>query len=340
MQYEDYAVQDFVLDSNFRRWVTDPDDIDDFFWEAFQKDYPGQTDSVHTAKQIVKALSFAEETIEREEYQSSLNILKNRISERKQKSNRIKLFTQWWAKVAAILILPFIAVSLYFFFTHSPIKDNEEKMVQYIVPNGQKSNIILADGTSVWLNSGSKLTYPLTDSPSERKVYLIGEAYFNVTKDKKRPFLVETGDYTVKVYGTSFNVRAYAGQNESETILEEGSISILTPDKQEIKMIPGQRFLLNHDKKYQLSIVNPDMYVCWKDNILKVNNEELQHLIIRLERWYGVKIKVADFEKVKNIRYTLTIKTESFREMLELMKYVTPFTYSIDGEEVTLDYKI
>ena len=95
---------------------------------------------------------------------------------------------------------------------------------------------------------------------------------------------------------------------------------------------------MNEKKKYTITRVNPDLYLSWKDNVLRINKERLQDLIIRMERWYGVNIRVENFEQVKDLRYTLTIKTESLREMLELIRIVTPFHYEINGENLTLKY--
>jgi len=169
-------------------------------------------------------------------------------------------------------------------------------------------------------------------------VHLSGEAFFDVVKDKKHPFQVETSNYTVKVYGTKFNVRAYSDSNESETVLKEGLVSIVTGNNDEVKLLPGQLFSMDENKKVTLAEVNPELYLSWKDNLLKINNERLQDLIIRMERWYSVKIHVKDIEQVKDLRYTLTIKTESLREMLGLMNFVTPLKYEINGENVSLRY--
>lgn len=339
LQYEDYSVQNFVEDKNFRRWVTEPNDSLQFFWNAFQKDFPGKKSDIVQARQIVMALSFTEAPVNPKEYQESLMILKEKILQRRIQKKSIVPFFRWWSKVAAILIIPLIFACFYFFLTGVPSNNNNSRVVKYIVPAGQKSNVILADGTHVWLNSGSTLSYPENNSQSVRKVHLEGEAYFEVTKDTQRPFLVETRDYTVKVHGTHFNVQAYTTSKESEVILAEGSVSVLTPDQREIiKMEPGQRFYSDRNKRCTISNVDPNLYLSWKDNVLSVDNEELQHLIIRMERWYGVKINVVDFERVKNIRYTMTIKTESLREMLSLMNFVTPLTYHINGDKITIKY--
>ncbi|QGY43680.1 DUF4974 domain-containing protein [Maribellus comscasis] len=336
--YNNLGYEDFVEDEKFRKWVFAPDEESQLFWETFIKNNPTKKETIQIARQIVEAIHFEEEPVNREEYIPSLTILKHKIVKQDKPGKNIRLFPNWWNKTAVILLIPFITISIYFYFSR-PNTAQEGQKTQYIVPPGQKSNMILADGTRVWLNSGSTLTCFMGDELN-RKVHLEGEAFFDVTKDKKNPFFVETEKYTVKVYGTSFNVRAFKEQVTSEIILEEGAVSVVTGNNEEIKLKPNQRFYINEENKYQVSAIDPEYYTCWKDNVLRVNNEELQHLIVRLERWYGVSISIPNFEKVKNLRYTLTIKTESCREMLELMRLVTPFTYTINGENITINYDI
>lgn len=337
-KFKNYTVEDFVQDEDFRCWINSPNEILNSFWTNFQKDYPEKSDTIVQASQIVKALFIEERIILPEEYQVSLGQLKTYLDRKSSHINTTKWLSSNWRNVAAVLLLPILAVSIYL-YTSKNLVQSSGQVVQYVVPDGQKSKVILADGTQVWLNSGSTLTVSM-DKNNRRKVQLAGEAYFDVTKDKSIPFLVETRNYSVKVFGTQFNVRDYNDQMESETILKEGSISILTRSRKEIKMAPGQRFFLDKTKKYSVSEVNPEIYMSWKDNVLKINNEKLQDLLVRMEHWYGVKIQVDNFDRVKNLKYTLTIKTESLREMLDLMSYVTPLNYKIEGEEVILKYKI
>ncbi len=337
-KYKNYSIEDFVQDKDFRDWVLSPNEILNSFWINFQKDYPEKYESIHLAVKIVAAIVYEEEQIGQEQYQGSLNYLKNYLTEKSKQKNIISSILYGWSKVAAILIIPILMTCIYLFLDKNYFNQTSGQLIQYIVPEGQKSNLILADGTKVWLNSGTTLTVSGNNLKNERKVQLSGEAYFDVTKNKKVPFLVETKDYTVKVYGTSFNVRAYDYLKSSETTLKEGSISIITDSKKEIKMVPRQRFLLNSEKTYSLSEVDPNLYTSWKDNVLKIDDERLQDLVVRMEHWYGVNIRVNDFNKVKDLRYTLTIKTESLKEMLELMNYAVPFKYKIEGENVILNY--
>ena len=336
-KYIDYQVNDFVEDDDFRKWVVSPNLSQIRFWDNFLKENPSKKEICEQARQIVQTICVEEKEIKPDEYQESLDFLKNYLVQKSQKMNYAKTIFTWWSKVAAVLLIPLVGLGLVYFYVHSQTTP-EPQVVQYMVANGEKSKVILADGTNVWLNSGSKLDYIIDNTSKVRKVHLSGEAFFDVTKNNAKPFLVETKDYTVKVYGTKFNVNSYELDKTSETILEEGAVSILFKNKEEIKIHPGQRFLLNENKRYRISQVDTELYSCWKNSVLRIDNERLEDLLVRLERWYGVKMTVNDFEQVKNLKYTLTIKTESLREMLELMKYVTPFDYQIDGENVFLTY--
>lgn len=335
-KYKNYSVDDFIEDPNFRNWITSPNEILNSFWSNFKRNYPKKLDSIDLARKIVEALVFEEKDFAREEYQDSIDRLKAYLDKKSSVQIKVRWLASNWRKVAAILLLPVIGLSLYL-SAGKPRKEVAGQIIQYIVPEGQKSKVILSDGTQVWLNSGSTLSVSL-DKGENRKVQLSGEAYFDVIKNSKEPFVVNTKSYSVKVFGTKFNVRSYSDQLESETVLKEGSISIISQTQEELKMVPGQRFFLDSDKKRTLSEVDPDVYTSWKENILKIDNERLQNLMVQMEHWYGIKIQIEDFDRVKDLRYTLTIKTESLREMLELMNFVTPLNYKIDGEKVSLNF--
>ncbi|MGV8096098.1 MAG: FecR family protein [Mangrovibacterium sp.] len=330
-KYSDYTVEDFVQDADFRKWVLSDDEIASVFWTDFMKNFPDKKESIELAYQIVEALIIEEKACTEEDYEDSLHFLKEYLSRKIRQRKR----SLWWSRAAAVFLLPLLMAGTYLYLNLRT--DESPQTIRHIVPAGEKSNVVLNDGTSVWLNSGSTLSYE-TNSRHVRKVRLAGEAFFEVVKNPKKPFLVETKNYTVKVYGTQFNVKTYDDMTCSETILKEGIVTIFLEDREAVNLKPGQRFFLNKEKRYEISDVNPDLYLNWKENILKISNEELESLVIRMERWYGVKIQIEDFERVKHLRYTLTIKTESLREMLELMKYVTPFSYEINGENVTLKY--
>ncbi len=339
-KYQDYTVEDFVQDDSFRNWVVSPSAVLNSYWIDFQSKYPEKKSAIELARQIVKSIIVIEEPLDEIEYQASLSFVKDYISNKNFRKSLVSKITEVWSKVAAVILIPVLLAGIYFYANYHFVNQDSGNLIQYIVPEGQKSNLLLADGTKVWLNSGTTLTVAANGYKNVRKVVLSGEAYFEVAKNKSVPFLVETKDFTIKVYGTSFNVSSYNYQKTSEAILKEGVISVVSGSDEEIKMVPGQRLLLNEEKRFNLSEVDPSLYTSWKDNVLKIDNEKLDDLIVRMEHWYGIRIYVDDLDRVKDLRYTLTIKTESLKEMLELMNYVVPFKYKIDGENIYLNYNL
>ena len=157
---------------------------------------------------------------------------------------------------------------------------NEVAFNTMSTPRGGQYQLSLPDGSKVWLNSESSITYPVVFAAQERKVKITGEAYFEVAKDKTKPFRVETGDMEVEVLGTHFNVKAYADEGPTKTSLLEGSVKI---DKQILK--PGQAFMNG-----RIVPTNVDQDVAWKNGIFNFNNQNLSQVMKELARWYDLEI--------------------------------------------------
>ncbi len=236
---------------------------------------------------------------------------------------------------AAAVALILISLSLTLFWISDNFNNSKVKFVTIFAPLGEKSKVQLADGTIVWLNSGSSLKYAADFNRTNRTAVLEGEAYFDVTHDKSNPFFVKTKDVKIKVWGTSFNVRAYNNDNIVETTLEHGSISMQLPNqKKDVFIKPGQQLLFSKSSSsVQLKKVDVDVFTSWKQNILKFDNADFNEIIKKLERWYGVHI-LLDSKMKHSERYTMTIKTESLREVLKRIKITTPISYKIEVDSV------
>jgi len=245
------------------------------------------------------------------------------VSKTRQLYNRI-------SKIAVILLLPLLALSIYLMVNMA------QEPVQYseiVAPKGEKAQFILPDGSSGYLNSGSTLKYAYPFNKN-RIVELTGEGYFNVVHDKNT-FLVETHNMKVEVHGTRFNVCAYNDDAEVITTLEEGSVSVIRDvDGKRVTIEPGQQAIF---KKAGNQIfrkdVDIDLYVSWKDNMLRFQNAPFADVVKKMERWYDVKI-ILDEGLQYTQNYTMTIKTESLREMLDLMIVTTPMRYKIKEDIV------
>ena len=241
-------------------------------------------------------------------------------------------------KYAAVFILAFSLGSLSLYFLN---KSESSKLSSIyntvIVPYGERSQISLYDGTKVWLNSGTKLRYPVVFGHNTREVFIEGEAYFDVAKDTRHPFVVSAGQLKVLVLGTRFNICAYTEDNEFSATLDEGSINAVnTTNGKAIKLNPGEQVVLNREtNRLKNQRVQTELYTSWKESLLKFEDAPFDEVIKKMERWYDVKITVDHTINTKE-RYTMTIKTESLREMLQLVSRTTKMNYEIKENIVLL----
>ncbi len=220
---------------------------------------------------------------------------------------------------------------------------NEENIpstyANVIVPLGSRAHIVLPDSSKVWLNSGAEIRYPAAFDEKSRDVFVRGECYFEVTKNASRQFIVHGKNLKVKVFGTSFNVQENADSESAEVTLLEGKVQVLNRAGSPITMLaPGEQFVLQGDRGMVKRLSNTSSVVSWKDNLLQFEDQPVDEVLDCLGRWYGVDFHV-DSEILNNHRYTFNVKTESLREVLELISVITPIEYSIDGEEVHIKYK-
>ncbi len=201
---------------------------------------------------------------------------------------------------------------------------------------GQKMQMTLPDGTKVWLNSGSKLTYTADFNRSERIVSLEGEAFFDVTKDLSKKFKVKTSDVDIVVKGTSFDISAYNDDQEISVSLLEGKVAITDKaGKHMTDLNPDELAIISRQSmKYTLFKDDANAYRSWTQDQLIFYNEDIYKVAKKLERWYGINIELVNPDEKQ--KYTFSVKTESLRELLELFNKLTPIDYKINGKEVTI----
>jgi len=159
-------------------------------------------------------------------------------------------------------------------------------------PKGGQYQLILSDGTKVWLNAASSITYPTSFKSGERKVSLKGEAYFDVAKNKKQPFKVITDRQELTVLGTQFNINSYDDEPETKTTLLEGSVQISSSNtKQSILLSPGEQSALKENGKIKVSAVNTENAVAWRSGLFQFQDSDIQEAMRQLSRWYNVAIE-------------------------------------------------
>jgi len=173
------------------------------------------------------------------------------------------------------------------------------EMNQLVIPYGKTSEIILPDGTHVYLNAGSRLIYPDFFADKNREVFLVGEAFFDVEHNVEKPFVVQTTDIRVRVLGTQFNVSAYPSDNIIETVLAEGKVRMeqnnSTLFSQTMDLSPGQLAAFNKtERTTQLKTVDIENYTLWKENLLKFESTDLSRVVKKLERYFNIRFRYAD----------------------------------------------
>jgi hypothetical protein len=167
---------------------------------------------------------------------------------------------------------------------------------QVIVPFGKRSNILLSDGSRVWLNSGSRLVYPPVFKDKSREVFLEGEAYFEVAKNNSKPFYVRTDAFKIKVLGTKFSVQAFKNEKEFNAVLLEGKVRLTTNSKmftKEYELAPNQKATLSEEDNINItSIENAENYISWIYGFLNFDNEDILSLAKKISRYYNIEIDV------------------------------------------------
>jgi len=243
-------------------------------------------------------------------------------------------------QIAAILLLTFgLGWSSQFFKTISVEQPSEITMQEIFVPKGQVNQVFLADGTRIWINSESRIIAPSAFAKNERIVKLTGEAFFEVAKDKTRPFKVEVNGQLIEVLGTSFNVRAYGNSDKIETTLESGQIQLHT-GKQITLLHPGDQSLFDKtNDKIIISKVNPMSFSSWKNGRYEFQNENLLEVFDVVERWYDVEIDV-DKTYFKNMHFSGVIKrNKDIKHFLDLLNHSIPINYEINSDKIKITSK-
>lgn len=184
------------------------------------------------------------------------------------------------------------------------ISIEQHTMNKLIVPYGKQSRITLADGTQVWLNSGTTLEFPSSFTKNKREVYLTGEMYIEVAPDKNRSFYVHTSDFNVRVYGTKFNASSYAGSPAS-VVLVEGSIGLQSDDgKQELRLSPDEQAVYSDNGTFQTKRVNVQPFISWKDGYLTFEDTPVTEALKQIERYYNLSFNYGDEVSFQGITCT------------------------------------
>lgn len=202
-------------------------------------------------------------------------------------------------------------------------------------PTGGQYNIVLADGTKVFLNAVSSIKYPTQFNGNQRVVELEGEAYFEVAKDRSKPFIVKTGNHAIEVLGTHFNVHAYDNEAVIKTTLLEGSVAV-TYKNQKAILKPGQQSNVSDNvNKIAIREVDTEAAIAWKNGRFKFDNADLKTVMKQLERWYGIKVEYRG--DVSEVTFNGgTFRNKNLSEVLKVLE-LSNIKFKVEGKTIIVD---
>lgn len=200
-------------------------------------------------------------------------------------------------------------------------------------PKAGQYQVVLPDGTKVWLNSASSIRYPSRFSEDERHVEITGEAYFEVTSDKKWPFFVKSEHQKIEVLGTHFNVNAYSDEENTTTTLSEGSVRVFTDGTQTAMLRPNQQAILNNHRELTIVDVQADDVLAWKNGRFVFNNTNIELVMRMISRWYDVDIEYKNGIPEKTIGGDIS-KFEHISQLLEVLEATGGIQFNIEGRRI------
>ena len=260
----------------------------------------------------------------------------NTLYKKSEKLQARKRWMQWALQSAAVVALAVIFSSLYIYLDRTQSATVHQSVYQEVkAAYGTQARVELADGTSVSLNSGSKLRFPQSfDHQQQRRVILEGEGFFTVTKNEKLPFVVETSLLDIQVLGTSFNVDAYPDNQSVLIALVEGKVKLQNntgkENKDLMELLPNEVATLNRAERTLIKTSSPDLYkyTAWVNGRIVFFEDPIQTVLKKLEKWYNVEIVISD-QRLKNYKFTGTFINESLEQVLSILSLTSPMTYEI-----------
>lgn len=253
------------------------------------------------------------------------------------------------ARIAAVFVLAVLLSGIYNYFKNATgdtadTQDSSSAVYQEIkAAYGTQAKVELADGTIVYLNSGSKIKFPISfKNQKERKVTLDGEGFFNVTENKKQPFIVQTGKLDIRVLGTLFNVDAYTDNQIFNVALVEGSVALQNPgskqDENLMELTPNQVATLNlaENKISKTNVSDMYKYTAWVKGRIVFFGDPIQTIVKKLEKWYNVDIVISD-KKLENYRFTGTFIDEPLEQVLSILSLTSPMSFDIQHSDIQTD---
>ena len=348
MDHENFSVEDFCQDLSFWKWVKYEDTESKLFWEKWLEQNPDKKPEVERARKILQAIHVNQQALDNNRLVQLWEDIESNIAS----SQKIRYLSRpakrqfVFSRIAAIFVGFIIGFACLYVLTifnrneEMPVSQ-EVEMIERSNPAGSTSTITLPEGTKIRLNAASTLIFPEEFSRETREISLTGEAFFEVAEDASRPFIINTGRFNTTVLGTSFNISAYSSSQEIKVAVVEGKVFVENKEgkggKNSLTITPKEMAVFNKASgKLNVHTFSYLKEIAWKDNIIHFENADMDEIIDKLAKWYGVTF-VLNKRITSNRDYTATYNSKSLEEILEGLSFAFDFKFTIDDKVVTIN---
>lgn len=358
MSYSEYTVEDFIEDPLFIKWVLSPNSEQNLYWENWLLDHPDKLEDVRRSREIILAFQYKnyprDENRKRKTWEAIERTNDNNDNSFEEKSGvfpdhdqqvkpahktSFRFFVKLAAVFVGILLMSIVVINQ---TDELPkLKKESLSIVNEINPKGQRSKISLPDGSTVYLNAESALSYSSEFSTDKREIVLTGEAFFEVAKDSLRPFVVVADKLITTALGTSFNVKAYPEDQEILISLLSGKVSVHKQISLEPVLFLSSREAAGLNREEGILMqkeFNYERAILWKDGILYFKETPLEEAFKKLEKWYGVSFNLQNHPR-SPIVVTGEFDNENLNNVLLSLSYTSNFIYSIENKNVIVSFK-
>ncbi|WKN44184.1 FecR family protein [Tunicatimonas pelagia] len=371
MNYEEYSVEDFVLNESFREWVLENNQDPQAYWGRWLETHPQKAELVVQAIELVQQLPMLPVKLNETQITSITQSIEEGIDElervrpqptgegktvplmeyannpQKKESplyQQVRYRPMLMAIAASFILMVGLVYVAYDYLANKELPSVVYESIVKETKNGQKLTVFLADGSKVILNSGSKISYTKPFQPNQRAVILEGEAFFEVVKDSLRPFQVISGELTTTVLGTSFNVMAYPTDSLFSVSLATGKVRMgyesigesLNPEV--YHLAPGEQVHYDRNQRNaSKELFDTDKVLAWKAGVIYLENANQATVLKILERWYGIPIKV-DGGDPKAWNVNAKFDNQSLKSVLTSLSYINGFSFQINEDHVLIKY--
>ena len=338
------VIKDLVKDEYFHKLIIAPDDDCYEFWKKWEMEKAERKIYIEEAKALLLCPQFETDGLPGDKKNQLWENISSRIEKETSSAKRKHRNQQrylWFGIAASIVLLITVAFSYNFFTSTETLLVQEATLIVKKAPIGKISSYRLQDGTIVKLFSGSVISFYDNFGENAREVYLEGEVFFDVKKDKSNPFIVRAKGLSATAIGTSFNVRTY-GNLECEISLVTGKVKIEKLEKSietlnELILIPGEEAVLNKDGMIKQNF-NIEEKIAWKEGFIYLEGKTFNESLKILQRWFNVDFVVNNKYKAFGKKGTGKFKNQSLDNILTSIGYSFDFTYTQNDSKITINF--